>query len=226
MKEKVAEDLAARVKSGEVLGVGTGSTVALAVQRIGERVKREKLEVYAVPTSLQTSWMCESFGIKVLFSGYKGMISWGFDGADAVDSNFHLIKGRGGALLQEKILAARCSEFVIIVDDSKLVKSLAGIPIPIEVIPTALGHVERELQRLGAASFEVRPCQGGKHGPVITEAGNIIVDAAFPKVDAALEDSLKGIVGVVESGLFTKYGTELLVGSARGVERRKRPVRA
>ncbi len=223
MKEKVAEELARRVKSGEVLGVGTGSTVALAIERIGARVRSEKMEVSAVPTSVQTAWLCESHGIKVLFPGFRGSIAWGFDGADAIDPSFLMIKGKGGALLQEKILAARCREFVIIVDDSKCVPSLAGIPLPIEVIPEAIGLVEEHLRsRSGASDIQVRQCQGGKHGPVITEAGNLIVDATFPKVGKDLEDQLKSIVGVVETGLFTKYGSEVLIGSATGVESKLR----
>ena len=222
MKEKVAEEIAARVKDGEVLGIGTGSTVTLAVQRIGERMKREGISVHGVPTSIQTAAQCEALGVSVLHPGYRGSIAWGFDGADAVDSNFWLVKGKGGALLQEKILAARCREFIVIVDDSKLVPSLNGIPIPVEVVPEAAGYAERELLELGASLVQLRPCTGGKHGPIITEAGNVILDASFPQVTKQLEDSIKCIVGVVESGLFTRFATELWVGSAQGVTKKKR----
>lgn len=223
MKELVAEELAKRVIHKQVLGVGTGSTVALAIERIGRRVREEALEVRAVPTSLQTAWLCEQHGIEVLGAGYRGSIAWGFDGADAVDPQFLMIKGKGGALLQEKILAARCTEFVVIVDDSKCVTTLAGIPIPLEVIPEAVGLVERALSKMQACtSFKVRPCEGGKHGPVITEAGNIIIDAAFSSVEASLEVGLKSLVGVVESGLFTTLGTEVMIGRKDRVETRRR----
>jgi ribose 5-phosphate isomerase A len=222
MKEKVAEEIAARVKDGDVLGIGTGSTVTLAVQRIGERMKREGITVCGVPTSIQTASQCEALGVRVLHPGYRGEIAWGFDGADAVDPNFWLVKGKGGALLQEKILAARCREFIVIVDDSKLAPSLSNIPIPVEVVPEAQGIAERGLQRLGASLVQLRPCTGGKHGPIITEAGNVILDATFPQVSQSLEDGIKTIVGVVESGLFTRFATELWVGSEKGVTKKKR----
>lgn len=224
MKEKVAEEIAARVKDGEVLGIGTGSTVTLAVQRIGERMKREGISVCGVPTSIQTAAQCEALGVRVLHPGYRGEIAWGFDGADAVDPNFWLIKGKGGALLQEKILAARCSEFIVIVDESKLVHSLGNIPIPVEVVPEAQGIAERELLKLGASLVQLRPCTGGKHGPIITEAGNVILDATFPNVTQPLEESIKSLIGVVDSGLFTRFATELWIGSEKGVVRKKRPV--
>lgn len=222
MKEKVAEEIALRVKHGDVIGIGTGSTVTLAVQKIGERIKKEKLVAYGVPTSLQSAWQCEELGLQVLHPGYRGPIAWGFDGADAVDPNFWLLKGRGAALLQEKILAARCKEFIVIVDDTKLVPSLKNIPIPVEVIPEARVVAEAGLQALGAYEVLLRPCTGGKHGPVITEAGNIILDASFQEIGPSLESSIKSVIGVVESGLFAKYTTELWIGSATGVEKRKR----
>lgn len=216
MKEIVAKKIAEKVQDGELIGVGTGSTVAIAVQMIGKRIKEEGLSVAAVPTSIQSAWLCEELGVRVLHPGYRGEINWGFDGADAVDDNLWLVKGKGGALLQEKILAARCKEFIIIVDDSKLMKSLAGFPIPVEVIPTASSVVERELKKLGATSIELRPATG-KHGPIITEAGNIIYDAAFETVDKALEQRIKTIVGVVENGLFIGYTSKVIVGDKNGV---------
>lgn len=216
MKELVAKELAGRVRDGEVIGVGTGSTVALAIEEIGKRVKQEGLKVMAVPTSLQSAWLCEEKGVRALHPGYQGELAWGFDGADAVDENFWLIKGKGGALLQEKILAARCKKFLIIVDDSKQVATLAGIPIPVEVIPEASYIAEKELKALGARSITLRPATG-KHGPIITEKGNIIYDAAFDKVNVDLEARIKEIVGVVESGLFIDYADEVLVASSKGI---------
>lgn len=216
MKEIVATDIAKRVKDGELIGVGTGSTVELAVVKIGDRVRSEKLDICVVPTSLETAWQCHELGLKVLYQGYRGDISWGFDGADAVDDRLWLVKGKGGALLQEKILAARCKEFIVIVDDSKLVKNLGDCAIPVEVIPEAAFLAERGLLKIGAREVRLRPATG-KHGPIITEAGNIIFDAKFDEVDEGLEAGIKSIVGVVESGLFINYTREVLVGSAKGV---------
>lgn len=219
MKEKVAEEIAGRVRDGQILGIGTGSTVDLALDFIGRRVKAEKLSLAAVPTSLESAWRCQSMGISVLSTAYTGFLDWGFDGADAVNQQLWLIKGKGGALLQEKILAARCKTFTVIVDDSKLFADLAkACPIPVELLPQARSIVEAALVKRGAKNCELR--QGsGKHGPVITEQGNIILDVKFDQIGAGLEQELKSIVGVVESGLFIDYASEVLVGSASGVRR-------
>lgn len=218
MKELVAQELAKRVRDGDVLGVGTGSTVDLALVAIGERIRNEKLTVHVVPTSLQSAWRCEEIGLRVLYPGYCQRLSWGFDGADEVDSRYFLIKGKGGALLQEKILAARCERFVVIVDQSKVVTTLgANCAIPVEVIPEARSVFERRIKTLGPDEVTLRDCKGGKHGPIITEAGNIIYDVKFREVHAELELQLKSILGVVESGLFIGYASEVLVAGANGV---------
>lgn len=120
-------------------------------------------------------------------------------------------------MLQEKILAKRCKKFIIIVDDSKVVTQLgAGCPVPVEVIPEARSIVEEGIRALGAAELTLRT-GSGKHGPVITEAGNIIIDAVFPAITEGLEREIKSLVGVVESGLFIGYAHELLVAGAQGV---------
>ena len=216
MKELVAQELSARVRDGDLIAVGAGSTVELAVRKIGERIAAERLTVYAVPGSLQTGWQCEQAGFKVLDHSFGGEVPWGFDGADAVNDKLWLIKGRGGALLQEKILAAKCRRLVILVDESKLVRDFAGCAIPVEVIPAAVAVVKRELAKVGALDVKLRAAVG-KCGPIITEAGNVIFDVTFPAVDAALEGRIKSIVGVVENGLFIDYADEVLVGGASGL---------
>jgi ribose 5-phosphate isomerase A len=219
MKEKVAEEIAGRVSNGQIIGIGTGSTVDLALDFIGRRVNSEKLSLAAVPTSLESAWRCQSMGITVLSTAYTGHLDWGFDGADAVNQQLWLIKGKGGALLQEKILAARCKTFTVIVDDSKVVADLAkSCPIPVELVPQARFIAEVELAKRGARSCVLRH-GSGKHGPVITEQGNILVDVVFDQIGPGLEKELKSIVGVVESGLFIDYASEVLVGSASGVKR-------
>ncbi len=217
MKEIVAAELAKRVKDGDRIGVGTGSTVDAALIKIGERIKAEKLNVQVVPTSIQSAWRCQEMGLTVLHPAYYGDLSWGFDGADAVDNNLWLIKGKGGAMLQEKILAARCKEFIVIVDDSKLTDNLArACAIPVEVIPEARIVVEKGLQKLGATEIILRPATG-KHGPIITEAGNIILDVQMPSISQDMESKIKSIVGVVESGLFIGYSDEVIVASKDGI---------
>jgi len=216
LKLEVGRAIAARVKNGETLGVGTGSTVDAALKSISARIQQEKISVRVVPTSLQSAWRCEEIGLTVMHPGYCGDLAWGFDGADEVDDRLRLIKGKGGAMLQEKILAARCKEFIVIVDATKVVTRLGqSCAIPLEVVPTGLSIVQRELPQLGAGKFEVRQAVK-KHGPVITEAGNIIVDVSFPEISDQLESQIKGIVGVVESGLFTRYASEVWVAGGEG----------
>lgn len=223
MKEIVAKEIAKRVKDGDVIGVGTGSTVDAALNAIGQRIKSEGLNVHVVPTSLQSSWRCQEIGLNVMYPGYRGELSWGFDGADEVDEQFRLIKGKGGALLQEKILAARCQRFIVIVDESKVVAKLGEkCAIPVEVVPEALVVVEKRLQALEPEKVELRNCTGGKHGPIITEAGNIILDVKFRQIGPGLERELKSICGVVESGLFVDYTAEVLVADAKGVRNLER----
>lgn len=134
-----------------MLGVGTGTTVDAALTKIAERVRSEGLTVSVVPTSYETAWRCAEIGLTVVSPETVGVLSWGFDGADAVDPARRLIKGKGGALLKEKVLAKKCTRFVVIVDESKLVKDLAqACPIPVEVLPEALLLVQGNLRALGA----------------------------------------------------------------------------
>jgi ribose 5-phosphate isomerase A len=217
MKEKVGQAIAERVESGQIIGVGTGSTVDAALRAIAHRVKNDGLKVQVVTSSLQSSWQCESIGLTVLYPGYRGGIDWGFDGADALDKSRRAIKGKGGALLQEKILAVRCGSFVIIADDTKVTDNIANLSyVPIEVIPEALEYVVGKVKGLGARELGVRQAKA-KHGPVITEAGNVLVDAYFDSIADTLEDRLNCIVGVVENGLFLTQASEALIAGASGV---------
>jgi ribose 5-phosphate isomerase A len=217
MKEKVAEAIAQQVKSGQVLGIGTGSTVDLAIAAIGKRVKTEGLKIAALTTSIESVWACEKHGIQVLNSLYRGELDWGFDGADEVDPALRLIKGKGGALFQEKIVAALCKRFVAIVDSSKLVQRLGErMPVPVEFVPRAYALVERELKDLGATEITLRQATG-KHGSVITEQGNLLFDARFSVISDELESKIKSIVGVLESGIFTRLAHEVLVADTDAV---------
>jgi ribose 5-phosphate isomerase A len=217
MKEIVAREIAKRVKNGDVIGVGTGTTVDAALTEIGKRVKAEGLRISVVPTSLQSAWRCQDLGFTVVYPGYRGHLSWGFDGADQVNKAKWAIKGKGGAMLQEKILAKRCEKFVIIVDETKVVSELGkGCPVPVEVVPEGVILAEEGLRALGASEAVIRE-GSGKHGPVITERGNIILDAVFPAITEKLEGEIKSIVGVVDSGLFIGYASEVVVAGPQGV---------
>jgi len=209
-KQKVADEIAARVKDGDVLGVGSGSTVYVALLAISKRIKEEGLQVKAIPTSIEISLFCSKLSIP-LTSLYEYKPDWLFDGADEVDPDNNLIKGRGGALFKEKLLISSSPKSYIIVDDSKLVKKLGtNFPVPIEVFPMALLHVEEELKKIGAYELLLRPAKG-KDGPVVTENGNLILDARFNEIGNDMEVAIKSITGVIDSGLFINYDVEILM---------------
>ncbi|MDF2432410.1 MAG: ribose 5-phosphate isomerase [Mucilaginibacter sp.] len=209
-KQKVANKIAEKVKDGDILGVGSGSTVYMALFAIAKKIKAEQLNIKAIPTSVEIAMACSNLGIP-LTTLFDNRPDWLFDGADEVDPNHNLIKGRGGAMFKEKLLISSSPLNYIIIDDSKLVNKLGtNFPIPIEVFPEALLHVEEELTKLGVESLLLRPAKG-KDGPVITESGNLILDAQFTQVTDDLEIKIKSITGVIESGLFINYNVEILV---------------
>lgn len=211
-KQKVADQIVAKLKDGDVIGVGSGSTVFLTLFAIAERIKAERLNIAAIPTSIEISLFCTKLGIP-LTTLFEHKPDWCFDGADEVDPNKSLIKGRGGALFKEKLLISSSPVSYIIVDDSKLVDRLGlKFPVPVEVFPQALTHVEQELSLLGATSIQLRPA-GGKDGPVITENNNLLLDVKFDGIDLDMERKIKSITGVIESGLFINYNIEVLVAA-------------
>lgn len=217
MKEKVAQSLAAKVKNGETIGLGSGSTAELAVLAIGRRIAAEKLAVFGVATSLRTAALAQEAGIKVLSSFTDVSIDWAFDGADEVDPAFNLIKGRGAMMLNEKIIARRAKEFIVIVTEEKLVDRLGSkFPVPIEVVPNAVSHVIAELKKLGGKSIEIRQSDK-KYGPVISENGNVIIDAWFDSIPPEYEVKIKSIVGVLETGIFCGTNPQVLVVKSDGV---------
>lgn len=212
-KETVAARVAERVRDGQVIGVGSGSTSYLAVLAIGERLASDGLSITAVPTSLEVAQVCAAVGIPT--AGLAEVRpEWGFDGADEVHRGEHgvgLIKGRGGAMLREKMVMASQRETLILVDSSKIVERLGErFPVPVEVRPEALHLAEERLRVAGAVEVSLRPA-GGKDGPVVTEAGNLVLDARFEEISDGLERALAAIPGVVETGLFIGYPVEILL---------------
>ncbi|TWR30600.1 ribose 5-phosphate isomerase A [Mucilaginibacter pallidiroseus] len=211
-KQKVASLIAQKVKDGDVLGVGSGSTVYIALLAIAERIKAEKLNVLAIPTSLEITMFCAKLGIPTT-TLFEHQPDWLFDGADEVDPQNNLIKGRGGAMFKEKLLIASSPVSYIIVDESKIVDKIGThFPIPVEVFPQALLLAEASLRKLGATEIKLRPA-AGKDGPVITENNNLILDCRFSEVNHTLERDIKAITGVIESGLFWGYNLEILKAS-------------
>lgn len=208
-KEQVVKQIVSRVKDGDVIGVGSGSTVYVALLAVAEKMKNENLKIEVIPSSLEVSMACIQLGIPQT-SLLSKKPNWTFDGADEVDENNNLIKGRGGALFKEKLLICNSTETYIVIDKSKYVKELGEkFPIPVEIFPLALSYVDDALKLLGATDVQLRMAKG-KDGPIFTENGNLLLDARFPKIDKNLEKEIKAITGVLESGLFIGYNLKII----------------
>jgi ribose 5-phosphate isomerase A len=208
-KERVAEMIATKVSDGDVIGAGSGSTVYLALYAIAKRMKAENLTIQVIPSSLEISMTCVQLGIPQTTLMDKKP-DWVFDGADEVDPDHNMIKGRGGAMFKEKLLICNSKKTYILIDKSKQVSCLGqNFPVPIEVFPTSMLYVENKLKELGATEINLRLAKG-KDGAVITENGNFILDTGFASIDNSLENRIKRITGVIESGLFIGYDVEIL----------------
>lgn len=203
-KLRIAKKIAKRVKDGDVIGIGSGSTSFVATQEIAKRMKEENLNIIGIPTSYEINMLCNQLGIPTTNLMSKKP-DWSFDGADEVNDKNWLVKGRGGAMYREKLNIASSEVSYILVDNSKFVDNICDkFPIPVETVPEAINYVRDELFKMGAEDVVLRLAKG-KDGPVITEHGNVILDATFRNVDETLERRLKAVVGVVETGLFIGY---------------------
>ncbi len=198
-KKMAALEAVKEIKDGMAVGLGTGSTAYYAIQAVGEMVK-QGMKLQTVPTSEQTRQMCIELGIPMVDMNTIDTIDITIDGADEFTSNLELIKGGGGALLREKIVASITKKQVIITDSSKMVHLLGKFKVPVEVIPMAYSYVLRCLNAIGGIGL-VRKKEGATY---ITDQGNYIIDADFGLIEdpAALDQKLNNIVGVVEHGLF------------------------
>jgi ribose 5-phosphate isomerase A len=211
-KEEVARRIASNVKDGEVIGVGSGSTASLAIRAIAERVHADGLNICAVCTSHEVTLACAAAGLPVA-SLLQRRPDWAFDGADEVDPDHNLIKGRGGAMFLEKLVIRAAAKTFILVDESKLVSRLGEkFAVPVEFLPISLHVVEQALISLGATDIALRLAVK-KDGPVITESGNFIFDVRFGEIHKSLERDIKAITGVIESGLFIGHPVEIVLPS-------------
>lgn len=208
-KMEVAERIASRVRDGALIGIGSGSATYMALWAIGQRVRRESLSIRMVTASYETEAAALTLGIPTLPLGSE-QPEWGVDGADEVDPDGRVLKGRGGAMFREKILWATCRHIYLAIDPSKHVERLGQrFPVPIEVDRLAVDLVGRALVAAGARSWELRVA-GGKDGPVVTESGNLVIDAWFDAIPHGLSGQLKALSGVIETGLFEGYKFEVL----------------
>lgn len=210
------------VKDGMVVGVGSGSTVVYAVDRLIERVQSEKLKIKCIPTSYQSQLLIINGGLPLTSLAFEDRIDVTIDGADEVDPELNLIKGGGACHVQEKLIAYNSEKLVIIVDYRKIAPKTLGTVwtkgVPIEVIPSALQPVQRKLKSLGALSCDVRMGGSAKAGPVVTDNSNFIIDAHFGPIDnvGQLQIQLQSIAGLVDTGLFVKMASKCFIGNEDG----------
>ncbi len=213
LKQAAAEKALELVQDGMLLGLGSGSTARHFTEGVG-RLVAEGMKVRAVPSSRATAELAATLGIPIV-TELVGQIDLAVDGADEVDPALNLIKGRGGALFREKLVATVSKRFVVVVDESKLVKELGVGVLPVEVLPYLWRSTADRLAALGV-SLVVR---GGEETPYITDNGNLILDVSVEggiKDPALLGDALKGITGVVEHGLFVGMTDTVIVAGPEG----------
>jgi ribose 5-phosphate isomerase A len=216
-KEIAGRRAADFVENGMTLGLGTGSTVHFALVRLGERIRGEGLSIRGVPTSLDTDRKARELGIPLVGLGEVRRIDLTIDGADEIDPAFQMIKGGGGALLREKVVAYSSTRVAIVVGRAKLVARLGTtFRLPVELIPFARSVVERAIRAAGAVP-ELRGGAGAT--PYLTDNGNEILDCRFPEGiadPAALETALDRVPGIVETGLFIGLAHILVIGDEDG----------
>jgi ribose 5-phosphate isomerase A len=217
MKQEVGKAAAALVKSGTIVGLGTGSTTAYAIQYIGDRLKSGDLkDIVGIPTSFQAEVLSKQYGIPLTTLDAIDRIDLAIDGADEVDPQKNLIKGGGAAHTREKVVDYLANQFIVVVDSGKLVDRLGSVfAVPVEVIPMAISPVMRAIEQLGGKP-ELR-MGVKKAGPVITDQGNMVVDVRFDAIDnpAELEKTLNNIPGVLENGIFVNCTDLVLIGEVQ-----------
>ena len=208
------------VQDGNIVGLGTGSTAAHVVRFLGERV-HAGIKIRGIPTSVKTQELAASLGIPLTTLDDFQQINVDIDGADEFDPQLHLIKGGGGALLREKIIASASRQVIIIADSSKQVAVLGKFPLPVEVIPFAQRLVAKKIGALGAT---VKLRQDAKGNPFLSDEGHHILDCSFGKIPdpPVLARQLSDMPGVVEHGLFIDLATVVLVAKGENVTELRR----
>jgi len=222
-KRKAALEAVKHIHEGFVIGLGSGSTIAYAFQEIGKRIKNERLHICGVPTSYQATMLATKYGIPTTTLDEHPKLDLAIDGADQIDKKLNLIKGKGGALLREKIVATAAKQFVVVADESKMTDILGkNQHVPIEVLPFAFTTIMPKIRKMkGHPSLREGT---NKVGPVITDNGNFIVDVDFRQIKnpKELEYKLKSIPGVIETGLFVEIADIAYIGTSTSVETLKR----
>ena len=222
-KKRAAIEAMKHVKDGFILGLGSGSTVAYSIQEIGKRIELEGLHLLGVPTSHQAFILAIRNGVPVTTLDEYPQIDLAIDGADQIDRELNLIKGMGGALTREKIVASAAKRFIVVADETKLTDKLGvGQAVPVEVLPFASSTVMLKLERMGG-KVVLRESKG-KVGPVVTDNSNFILDVSFGSIGnpEELNFQLKSISGVIETGLFVDMVDVVYVGRRSAVQKLER----
>jgi len=222
-KKKAALEAVKHIKDGFIVGLGSGSTAAYAIQEIGRLIRQKGWKILGVPTSHQAFLLAVKCGISITTLNEHPRLNLTIDGVDQVDPDLNMIKGMGGALTKEKIVALASKQNIIVADETKLTKKLGtNQPVPIEVLPFATALVESKIKKLKGKPVLREGKEKG--GPIITDNGNFILDVHFGPIDAPneLNAKLKSISGVVETGLFIKIANIVYVGTPTHVHRFKR----
>jgi len=219
-KKRAALEAVKHVKNGYVVGLGSGTTASYAIQEIGKIIHQKNWHIFGVPTSHQAFLLAVDCGIPLTTLNEHPRLDLTIDGVDQVDPKLNMIKGRGGALTREKIVASASKQNVIVADETKLVKKLGvNHPVPVEVLPFAAASVTSKIQKLGGKPF-LRMGEG-KVGPVVTDNGNFILDIWMQSIEnpKELDVKLKSIPGVLETGLFVGIADIVYVGTRNTVKR-------
>ena len=219
-KQAAARAAVELVESGNIVGLGSGSTATFAIQFLAERV-RSGLKIVGIPTSQATKQLAEQLGIPLTTLDENPVIDIDIDGADEIDPQLNLIKGGGGAMLREKVIASASKRFVVVAESTKLVPHLGKFPLPVEVISFAETLVQRRIEALGAQVTLRKQKEGSVY---VTDEGHHILDCNFGKIadPAGLNAKLHEIPGVVEHGLFIGLAEMAFVGKDGGVVHVKR----
>lgn len=208
-KQVAAQEAASRIKDGMVIGIGSGSTVNEMLRFLAKRIEAEGIRVSGIPSSLKTERLAKELEIPLTTFAVHQKVDIAIDGTDEVDSNLHLIKGGGGSLVREKMVDMVADKFIVIADQSKMVKQLGNVAVPVEIVPYGWQATEKRLEQIG--------CQTNlryRNGEIfVSDNQNYIIDCKFTGIrePARLHESIKRIVGVVETGIFTDMVHETII---------------
>ncbi len=219
-KKRAALEAVKHVKDHYIIGLGSGSTAAYAIREIGKITRQKNWQILGVPTSYQAMQLATENGIRITTLQEHPQLDLTVDGADQIDRELNLIKGMGGALTREKIVASASKRVIIVADETKLAKKLgSNHPVPIEVLPFATAAVMSRIRKIKG-----KPClreTSGKVGPLVTDNGNFILDTDFGPIDSPSElgFQLKSIPGVVETGIFAGIADIVYLGTKNTVRK-------